>query len=151
MELTTADLATSLRVFSEYLQRTGGRLFTEAFRIHQIRTLSVQQLRYLEVIEGNPGVKPADLATVFGVARPTVSNIIAQLESRGLVHSEPDPDDRRVKRLGPTAVTSRIFEQRRGMYVELARHIETKLTGSEIRRLADLLSKAADGLENGDE
>ena len=151
MELTIDSLADSLRRFSEYLQRTGSRLFTEAFRINQVRTLSVQQLRYLEVIEGKPGVTPAELAAAFGVRKPTVSNMIGQLESRGLLKCESDQGDRRVKRLHPTEVTIRIFERRRRMYLELAEHIQGKLSESEIRQMVRLLLKAADGLGAGDE
>ena len=145
------ELADTLRLFAEYLQKTGSSLFAEAFRIHGVRTLSVQQLRYLEVIEGNPGVSPAELAKKFEVAKPTISNMVAALEGRGLIRAETDSEDRRVKRLWPTTVTSQIFRRRREMYVELAKHIDEKLTQSEIRQMVRLLTKAAHGLgkENG--
>jgi DNA-binding MarR family transcriptional regulator len=151
MELTISKLAFALRRFSEYLQRVGSELFAEAFRIHQVRSLSVQQLRYLEVIEANEGVTPAELATAFEVSKPTVSNILGQLESRGLIRARADQGDRRIRRLHPTEVTSDIFERRRGMYRTLAQHIETKLTVAEIEDMVALLVKAGDGLEGGNE
>jgi DNA-binding MarR family transcriptional regulator len=150
MELTISELADSLRRFSEYLQRVGSELFTEAFRIHSVSSLSVQQLRYLEVIEGQPGVTPAELAAAFEVRKPTVSNMVSQLENMGLVDGQTDQHDRRVKRLHPSGVASEIFERRRGMYAKLARHIEERLSNPERRELIRLMLKVASGLEAGD-
>jgi DNA-binding MarR family transcriptional regulator len=138
MELTITALAAQLRGFSEYLQRVGAELFREAFRTHGIKDLSVQQLRYLEIIEGKPGTSPRDLAAAFNVKKPTVSNVIERLEKLGLIRRETSPDDKRVCRLHPTETTEKIFKKRRSMYHKLAAHIAGRLSGSQIRNLVSL-------------
>ena len=45
---------------------------------------------------------PAQLASAFQVARPTMSNTLARLERAGLVEVSPDPDDGRGKRISIT-------------------------------------------------
>ena len=147
MELIGDTLSHELQLFSEYLQRVGGELFKEAFRVHQIRDLSVQQLRYLEVIEASDGVTPMELSRLFAVRKPTVSNLVGQLESKGLIHRERDGTDRRINRLYATGVTRSIFDRRRGMYRELAEHIKDRLTDEEVVKLVELFRKATDGLE----
>ena len=147
MELTILSLSQSLHHFSEYLQHVGNELFNEAFRIHQIRNLSVQQLRYLEVIEGHEGITPTQLAEIFNVRKPTVSNIIGQLENRSLIRRQTGTRDRRVSKLYPTELTSKIFQQRRGMYIKLAQHIQSKLSPNEIEHMVKLLEKAVVEME----
>lgn len=45
---------------------------------------------------------PAQLASAFQVARPTMSNTLARLERAGLVQIAPDPEDGRSKRASIT-------------------------------------------------
>tara|TARA_B100000614_G_scaffold254276_1_gene269441 strand:- start:1490 stop:1945 length:456 start_codon:yes stop_codon:yes gene_type:complete len=143
MELIIHELAVHLERFAEHLQDVGGELFRDAFRTHQIRELTVQQLRYLEVVEANPGLTPGDLAAAFQVKKPTVSNIVRQLERDGLIHRENDAIDRRVYRIHPTEVSIDIFRKRREMYTNLAEHIGTRLTHDELVDLERLLRKAS--------
>jgi DNA-binding MarR family transcriptional regulator len=138
MELTIKTLAAQIRTFSEYLQRVGSELFIEAYRTHGVKSLSIQQLRYLEVIEAKPGISPGELSKAFGVRKPTVSNIILQLEGSGLITKEKSGPDRRVFRLQPTDVTRRIFSKRRSMYAKLARHVMGKLNKPELESLMTL-------------
>jgi DNA-binding MarR family transcriptional regulator len=141
MELTIKALADNIRGFSEYLQRVGAELFSEAFKTQGIKELSLLQLRYLELIEGNPGLSPGALATHFIVKKPTVTNVISQLERSGLIHKERDTEDKRVYCLYPTETTKAIFEKRRGMYVLLASHIAGKLDTAEVGELIRLFGK----------
>lgn len=147
MELTII-LSQNLQLFSEYLQNVGNELFTEAFSIHHVRNLSVQQLRYLEVIEGNKGITPTQLTEIFNVRKPTVSNIISQLESRDLIFRQADTLDKRVSKLYPTELSSNIFRMRRGMYIKLAEHIQSKLSPDEMNQMVMLLEKSALEMEN---
>jgi DNA-binding MarR family transcriptional regulator len=151
MKLTINQLGQKIRNFSEYLQRAGAALFEEAFKIQGVRNLSVMQLRYLELIEGNPGISPGNLASIFSVKKPTVTNVISQLERDGLIERERGGDDKRVCFLHPTGTTKAIFKKRRGMYVMLASHIAGKLDKSEIGELLRLFDKITieEGMKNG--
>jgi DNA-binding MarR family transcriptional regulator len=134
-------LTRQIRGFSEYLQRVGAGLFQEAFKAQGIRNLTVQQLRYLEVIEGSPGLSPGSLAERFAVTKPTVSNVLARLEHHGLIRRERDPEDGRGCFVHPTESARRIFEKRRKMYAMLAAHIAGKLGTAETRELVRLFAK----------
>jgi MarR family transcriptional regulator for hemolysin len=141
MKLTISTLAGQLRSFSEYLQRVGADLFREAFRVHGISSLTLLQLRYLEMIEARPGMTPGDLAESFQVRKPTVSNILRQLEQQALITREKGGNDGRVCRLFATDRTRAVFAKRRGMYSLLARRIGKKLTQSEMKALMLLFTK----------
>lgn len=141
MKLTINTLAGQLRTFSEYLQQVGADLFREAFRVHGISSLTLLQLRYLEMIEARPGMTPGDLADSFQVRKPTVSNILRQLEQQVLIRREKGGNDGRVCRLFATDRTRGIFAKRRGMYSLLARRIGKRLTQSEMRALTLLFTK----------
>ena len=45
------------------------------------------------------GWTPARLARAFQLTKGAMTNTLARLEAAGLVHIEPDPDDRRLKRI----------------------------------------------------
>jgi DNA-binding MarR family transcriptional regulator len=141
MELTIKELADQLRGFAEYLQRVGAELFDEAFKTQGVKALSLLQLRYLEIIEGKPGISPGELTGLFNVKKPTVTNIVNTLENSGLVRREKSADDGRVCRLHPTDRTVKIFTMRRGMYGRLASHVAGKLDKAEIKGLARLFRK----------
>jgi DNA-binding MarR family transcriptional regulator len=146
MKLTTfPPLAVHLRGFSEYLQRVGAELFREAFRVHGLPSLSIQQLAYLEVIEGGSGVTPGQLAARFGVRKPTVTSIVARLEHAGLVSREQSASDRRAFLLRPTRTARAVFQRRRGMYAKLAAHITGRLEAAEVGELVRLMDKIAVG------
>ncbi len=146
----TISLADQLRAFAEYLQKTGAELFEEAYKVQGMRKLSIQQLRYLEVIDTAPGITPGELTARFGVAKPTVSSVIRQLEKAGLIVREKGGKDARVSRLQPSPRAHAVFEMRRGMYGKLARHIQGRLDRTKVELLAALMDEVVKGgLGNG--
>jgi DNA-binding MarR family transcriptional regulator len=145
MELTTKALAAHVRTFSEYLQKVGSALFEEAFKVRGVKRLSIQQLRYLELIEACPGITPGDLAKRFAVTKPTVSNVILALERLDLISKKNSDSDARVYKLYPREEARRIFEKRRGMYVKLARHIQGRLDRAGLESLVSLFEAITKG------
>ncbi len=145
MKLTIKALAGHLQLFSEYLQKVGSGLFQEAFKVQGVKKLSLQQLRYMEVIESSPGITPGDLAKMFAVTKPTVSNIVRQLERSGLIARTRSKDDARVSMLQASETAHAVFEKRRGMYATLARHIETTLDQGQVESLVSLLDAVVKG------
>jgi DNA-binding MarR family transcriptional regulator len=53
----------------------------------------------LSSIQSAGSIRPGDLARVEGIAAPGMTRLVAELESRGLVRREDDPDDRRSTRI----------------------------------------------------
>src|SRR6478609_1289905 len=57
--------------------------------------LSHGQLSALSTIVRNGPLRPSELAAIEVAAAPTITRIVAELETRGLVERTPDPQDRR--------------------------------------------------------
>ena len=55
-------------------------------------------IRYLSERQGEV-VYPKDIERRFNLTHPTVSGLLQRLESKGFLTCEPDPDDRRYKRI----------------------------------------------------
>ncbi|MDH2444979.1 MarR family winged helix-turn-helix transcriptional regulator [Amnibacterium sp. CER49] len=53
----------------------------------------------LSSIQSAGSIRPGDLARVEGIAAPGMTRLVAELESRGLVRRDDDPDDRRSTRI----------------------------------------------------
>ncbi|MGO4592500.1 MarR family winged helix-turn-helix transcriptional regulator [Leifsonia sp. 2TAF2] len=57
--------------------------------------LSHGQLSALSTIVRRGPIRPSEIAAIEVAAAPTITRIVAELESRGLVERMPDPEDRR--------------------------------------------------------
>jgi Transcriptional regulators len=83
-----AGLASALRVS---LARLNRRLRRQAAE----HSLTPTQLATLASVERHPGVTPGELAEHEKVQPPSMTRVIAVLESRGLIERTPHPTDRR--------------------------------------------------------
>jgi DNA-binding MarR family transcriptional regulator len=108
-----------------------------------LHAASLHLLRRLRTSDQALGITPARLSAlsvlVFGgprtlrqladaeqVSPPTMSRIVAALESAGLVERRPDPRDARAVRLSPTAEGRRTMRRARRLRVEqLARQLQS--------------------------
>lgn len=130
---------------TNHVQRRGERLAAVA-------GLTTQQWLVLLQIAGDPNfpvsarhaddrVLASDIARVRGVSRATISAVISALETRGLIHEEPDPADRRrryltITRQGVAAIKA----------VEPSRRVANQrllvgLDRAERKRLLDYLGR----------
>ncbi|WP_431278395.1 MarR family winged helix-turn-helix transcriptional regulator [Leifsonia poae] len=57
--------------------------------------LSHGQLSALSTIVRSGPVRPSEISAIEVVAAPTITRVVADLEARGLVTRQPDPDDGR--------------------------------------------------------
>ncbi|WP_314147066.1 MarR family transcriptional regulator [uncultured Leifsonia sp.] len=57
--------------------------------------LSHGQLSALSTIVRRGPLRPSEIAAIEVVAAPTITRVVSDLETRGLVQRTPDPDDRR--------------------------------------------------------
>ena len=65
--------------------------------------MSVGLVSALATIVDRDGVRPSDVAKLERVAAPSATRMIAELENRGLVRRETDPDDGRAVLVRATA------------------------------------------------
>lgn len=65
--------------------------------------LTPSQQSALAVIDHHGPIRLGDLARIEAVSPPTITKIVAKLESQGLVSRQGDPDDRRIVQVSITA------------------------------------------------
>lgn len=107
-------IAAALRDFYLRSHRVLDRIMTE-------RGASYARAKLLMFIVPQGFCRSTDIAAHFGYAPRTVTEAIDGLERDGLVRREPDPDDRRAKRISLTDLGRTIAdaaEQSRRDYVE---------------------------------
>lgn len=73
------------------------RLHAEGFADFDASYLIVAQY------PGPQGQRPSDLARRLRISKQALNHLLGQLEQRGYITREPDPDDRRSKRISLTA------------------------------------------------
>jgi DNA-binding MarR family transcriptional regulator len=132
---TNIDLAARLRLA---VVRTARRLRQEA-----ATDLSPSQASALASIEQRGPLTPSELADIERVKRPTATQVIARLETAGLVERTSDPADGRVSLVSASKQGSDLLQKLRGR--------KTAYLASRMRDLPadDLaaLERAADVLE----
>lgn len=104
-----------------------------------IGELSMGHFSTLASIERAGGSRPSDLARTERVSAPTMTRILATLESRGLVLRQQSPGDARSVSMVLTAqgraIVLRTREERAATVAELLRQLD----GEQVRRLTDAL------------
>jgi len=88
---------------TEQLAASFGSVFLRLTRLLDKRMAregaSLARTRVLLMIERRGTVKATDIAELFGLAPRTVTDTLDGMERNGLVRREPDPKDRRAKRI----------------------------------------------------
>jgi DNA-binding MarR family transcriptional regulator len=108
---------------------------------------SYARARLLLMIVRDGPLRSTDLASAFSYAPRTVTEAIDGLERDGLVRRDPDPDDRRAKRVSLTAEGERAAagaERARRAHVE---HVFGALGPGEREDLTRLLTRLNERLE----
>ncbi|HVN02225.1 MAG TPA: MarR family transcriptional regulator [Caulobacteraceae bacterium] len=103
-------------------------------RILERRGLGRVHHRILYFIGRQPGLSVKALLDVLAISKQALSAPLRQLMEMGLLGAEPDPDDRRVKRLRLTAEGARL---------------EAELTEAQTRHLAAAFERAGPADERG--
>lgn len=120
--------------------------------IHLLRRLRAQdaaagltppRLSALSVIVFGGPLTLGELAEAEQVRPPTISRLVRDLESAGLVQRLPDPADRRVQRVRATVRGRRLLEAGRARRVATLADDLASLPAAEL----DVLARAADLLE----
>ncbi len=116
--------------------------------------LTPQQFWTLVALREHPGISQAGLAERVRADAPTVSRTLGALLDRGLVRSEPDPDDRRRSRVLLTRAGERLADEVSTVAQEVRAVVVDGMTGAEeaaVRRALKRIIANLDRHVRGDE
>ncbi len=94
---------------------------------------------------GEPTV--GGLAELLAMDPTTLTRNLAPLQARGLVMSEPDPDDRRVRRLTLTDAGRAALDRAAPLWTEAQARLAERLGAEDARTLNAMLDRALAKLE----
>ena len=120
---------TQAKIFGEFAAKLGEFDFTPG------------SFGVLTLIRANPGITQVQLATAFGVDKSTMSPVIVRLERRGLIRREVLARDRRCQGLFFEVAREGVFLAARQKVAAFEASLAARLSKSEQRELARLLSK----------
>ncbi|HET9731414.1 MAG TPA: MarR family transcriptional regulator [Acidimicrobiales bacterium] len=106
------------------------------------RDMSLTAVATLATLQRTGPRRITELATVEGVAQPSMTSLIANLERDGLVARQSDPNDRRVTLAVITAQGMQYLATRRRMGTQSVQRLLEKLSDGE----TVALTRAADAL-----
>ena len=98
---------------ADHIHSASIRLLRFVRRADLAAGVSAPQLSALSVLVFNGPQTMTQLASAEQVRLPTISKLVAELESRELVARSPDPGDRRVSRIFPTKKGRALLEESR--------------------------------------
>lgn len=148
-EEITRALMEACTQFSRNLHGLMHRHFGNDHRPGQFFVMS--RIRKLGPPDGS-GLRVSDIASSLGVTASSVTQIVTDLEGRGLVARTMDPQDRRVVRVSLTAEGARLLDEARHPYIERMGSLARHLGRDKSMTLVGLLSEVDDFLlkENKD-
>lgn len=126
------DVANRLHSAAIHLLRRARRVDAESH-------LPAPQLSALSVIVYGGPLTLGALAAAEQVRPPTMTRLIAAMETAGLVERETDAADRRVVRISATAKGRRILEEGRDRRIAVIAESLAELPDTEVRDIAEAL------------
>lgn len=103
--------------------------------------------RILRHLAESPGLSTRQLAERMDIRPASLNERLGSLESEGLIRRQRDPRDQRVHVLELEPAGARRLEEAKVQRQAMEEAIDTILTAAEIRQLARLADKLAQGLE----
>ncbi len=113
----------------------------EAFQV------SPAQLMLLSWIADHPGCHIQNVAAGLGLTSPTVSVGLRRLEQAGLLRREPDPTDKRARRLFLTPQGEHLYQEILAFRRAKARQFLSGLTAAQQETLLTLWERALQAAE----
>jgi DNA-binding MarR family transcriptional regulator len=128
-----------------------GKLFLRMHRLMDRRMsskgMSLSRTKLLLYLDREGAARAADLADYFQLAPRTVTEAIDGLERDGFLRRDPDPDDRRVKRITITESGRATIAATEPIRLELVDQIFGVLDDAERAQLSGVLDKLASAVE----
>lgn len=128
-----------------------GKLF---LRMHRLldrrmaeRGVSFARTKFLLYLSKEGPSRATDIADLLGLAPRTVTEGLDGLERDGLVRRDPDPDDRRAKRVSLTDAGREAIAATEPLRIELVERIFGSLSDAERASLDTTLARLSDALD----
>jgi DNA-binding MarR family transcriptional regulator len=145
------DLALAEELFSAIgqLRRQTRR---HAGRPWPVDTVSGAQIELIRLVRRKPGTSVAEAAAELGLAANTVSTLVGQLVTAGVLQRKPDPNDRRVARLVLTARAQRRVDRWRDQRAAVLAESLAGLSRDDqeaLRRAAGIMMRLSADMTDG--
>lgn len=112
--------------------------------------MSLARTKLLMLVEKDGPVRSTDIASALGQAPRTVTEAIDALERDGLVRRDPDPEDRRAKRISITPAGQAAFAASRPIRDQFLLDLFGALEDSEREELIRVIDKLSARIEELD-
>ena len=109
--------------------------------------LAPQQFWMLTALREMPGMSQADLAERVRADAPTVSRTLGALLERGLVRSDPDPEDRRRSRVFLTAAGEQLASEVAAVAADVRAAVVEGMSAAEEAAVRRGLKRILDNLD----
>jgi DNA-binding MarR family transcriptional regulator len=128
-----------------------GRLFLRLHRLLDRRMArsgaSLARTKVLMLLDREGPLRATDIAELFGLAPRTVTESLDALERAGLLRREPDPADRRVKRISITGEGRQAVAATEPLRLKLVDSIFGALAEGERAQLAHIVASLSAAVE----
>lgn len=105
--------------------------------------MSVGLISTLATVVDHDGLRPSDIARIEGVAAPSATRMIAELEHRGLAVREADPDDGRAVLILATNAGAKALaaarRERADRLVALLEDSDAEIDAAKLEELVEVL------------
>lgn len=108
--------------------------------------LTMQQVRVLGFVAKEPGLSGQRLGELLGVSAPTASGLVDRLVEKGLVSRSEDREDRRVRRLHPTADGLAMIRRMDSMFSRSLRVVAGRLDLADLETMRQATQVMLDAL-----
>lgn len=106
--------------------------------------LTPVQYAALKAVQKYPGIDQAALAGAIAYDRTTLGGVVARLEEKGFIDRVGAPEDRRIRRLHPTAAGEALIAEIDPLVAGIQQAMLTGLDDDERAVFLRLLAKAAE-------
>ncbi len=116
-------------------------------RLMMTHGTSLARTKLLLLVASDGPVRSTDIASALGQAPRTVTEAIDALERDGLVRRDPDPDDRRAKRISVTAAGEAAIAASEPIRTRFLLDVFGTLEKDELDALVHMIGKMSDRIE----
>ena len=111
--------------------------------------ITFEMLEVLAVVKYNPGINQQEIAKAVRKNKASLTSLIDNLATRGLVRREPDPQDRRNNIIVLTKEGAIYGKRLLPMVADLYDHFQTGLACIDIQKITKTLRQLQTNIENG--
>ena len=128
----------------DVVTRTFAQLQSRVLRESEFAELSLRQVSCLDLIQRLQEPTPGDLARELGLAKPSVSALVAQLLEAGFIRKERSHADGRSFHLHLSERGVEVMHAHQRVHEAIAQHLLAGLDAREQQQLIALLAKVAE-------